>query len=307
MAKSERLDQIEAILDDLRGLLVAKDTPEDKKYAIEENIAFFEAAKSPWKYVKWLIARARKIDGARLLELTDFPFERWDIEMHKALSSLQKKRFPGLIDPLVDRITKAVNESRSGTLFILDAGAGAMETEAQVIRRLGRNSGKVFLVGADKSAAALGVARRNLEEAREKANIYEFEELDETELKRLAERESGSCAVVLCKNDIFALDRKFSANFFDLAFSSLFIHHLAESERNRLDAVEKKISKKVAEYDGRKKWGSVIPQSIMAWGNPVFLNASIFSILRYPTEQEIRRRSPNVSFFWTGTYLLELK
>ena len=74
--------EIDGILEKLRQF---KNDPRysDRLYAIAENIKFVEAMKSLPRYLWWLLTRAPKIDGARLLELTDFPVEEWDVKFVK--------------------------------------------------------------------------------------------------------------------------------------------------------------------------------------------------------------------------------
>ncbi len=69
-------------------------------YAIDENIAFLEAARSWPRFLKWVFGRMKKIDGSRLLELTDFPVPEWDIRMHERLIEIQRRKRPGLIEPM---------------------------------------------------------------------------------------------------------------------------------------------------------------------------------------------------------------
>ena len=64
-----RVAQINEILKDLEDL---KKRGFENTYAVDENIKFFEALKSLLKYIKWLIKEMPKIDGSRLLELSDF-------------------------------------------------------------------------------------------------------------------------------------------------------------------------------------------------------------------------------------------
>src|SRR3989338_3649692 len=72
-------DRKEIISHVLKDLEILKNNPSfQNTYAIQENIAFFEAIKSLSGYVFWLIKRAPKLERLRLLELTDFPFPRWD-------------------------------------------------------------------------------------------------------------------------------------------------------------------------------------------------------------------------------------
>ena len=60
---------LDEIIRDLEGL---KKTGFENQYAIDENIKFFKALYSLPRYVWWLIKEMPKIDGSRLLELSDF-------------------------------------------------------------------------------------------------------------------------------------------------------------------------------------------------------------------------------------------
>lgn len=93
-----------------------------------------------------------------------------------------------------------------------------------------------------------------------------------------------------------------------MVFHSLFRHHLNNPQKKQIDSVIKTIAKSSLEYDGYKSWFVMIPQTIMVWRQPILLNATIFSDLRYSTKEEIRSRIKNrqkLSFFRIGTYLLE--
>ena len=119
---------------------------------------------------------------------------------------------------------------------------------------------------------------------------------------------NGKYTVILCKNDIFKLDRDFSPQMFDLVFNSLFRHHLNAVEKDKIAVISKKIAKKVMEYDGYRNWPAFIPQSIVGWKFPIFLNAVIFSNLRYSekNEIEITKEDWRISFFRKiGFYLRE--
>src|SRR3989338_7562039 len=105
--KKRRID-IEGILQKLREF--KNDLRySDRLYAIDENIRFAEAMVSLPRYVWWLLTRAPKIDGARLLELTDFPVEEWDVKMHGRLMEVERDKKIKLIKPLVDKISKFIS------------------------------------------------------------------------------------------------------------------------------------------------------------------------------------------------------
>ena len=68
MSKARR-EHINEILKDLTDL---KSRDFENVYAVDENIKFFEAMYSLPRYVWWLFKEMPKIDGSRLLELSDF-------------------------------------------------------------------------------------------------------------------------------------------------------------------------------------------------------------------------------------------
>lgn len=125
-----RNEVIDSILEQLRTL-EAENTDARRAYAIRENRAFLKAARSWPGYLRWLVMVAPKLDGSRLLELTDFPVAEWDVAMHQRLMELQKRQWPGLVAPLVSAIAEYVKEE-SRELVILDLGAGGMEVDKQV-------------------------------------------------------------------------------------------------------------------------------------------------------------------------------
>jgi len=139
-----RKKQIEDILDDLRAL---QKSISAEKYAIQENINFFEASRSPWSYVRWLFGHVASIDRNSLLELSDFPFPRWQRELHTRLIEVERRKNPGMITPLRDAIIEFIlaNHPR----FLMDFGSGGMEVERQVIAELVNRSyrDKVVFIG----------------------------------------------------------------------------------------------------------------------------------------------------------------
>lgn len=57
-----RKEIIDEVLKDLELL---KNKPDFNQYAINENIVFFEATKSIFEYIWWLITRVPKVDGEK--------------------------------------------------------------------------------------------------------------------------------------------------------------------------------------------------------------------------------------------------
>ena len=125
-----RNEVIDSALKKLREF-AAENADERRAYAIRENIAFLKAARSLPGYFRWLFRDAPKLDASRLLELTDFPVAEWDVAMHERLTELQKRKWPGLVAPLVNAIAEYVQQE-SRDLVILDLGAGGMEVDRQL-------------------------------------------------------------------------------------------------------------------------------------------------------------------------------
>ena len=103
---------------------------------MEENIAFFQAAKTVFGYIRWLITRAGKINKKELRELTDLHPDKWDREMHTKLIEVERKKFPGLIKPLVDQIVSLIISNEHRPLVLANLGCGGMEIERKVIMKL---------------------------------------------------------------------------------------------------------------------------------------------------------------------------
>ena len=304
---SGRKEIISHILKDLEDL--KKNSAFHNTYAIQENIAFFEAIKSFSGNIKWFIKRASEIDGSRLLELTDFPFPRWDREMHRKLVEMEKKEFPGLVAPLVNRIANLIL-TKNNRFIGVGLGCGGMEVERQIIKSLleKKHPHQVVLIGVDKSPVTNEVARENLREVEPHIDIHEIENLNSSALENLLKGDRHRHIIILCKNDIFKLPEYFAPRSFDVIYHSLFKHHLMGNHKKEMDSVVSSLAKCGLEYDGFKNWPVFIPQTIIGWNHPVFLNAEIFSDFRFLKKDELAKiyTGLKLSFFKrTGTYLLE--
>ena len=304
----QRKETIREILSDLETLRAGGKF--ENQYALEQNIRFFGAIKSIFHYIPWLLTVSPYIDGARLLELQDFPFPRWDREMHTRLIEMERKSRPGLIKPLVDRIIKFIIDEHR-TLVIANFGYGGMEVERQVLQELLRRkyAVPVLFVGIDKSSVVPEIAKDNLKELGAAVNIDEVEKLTPDFLEKMRS-EINKHTVLLCKNDVLSLTQFFPAGIFDLIFHSLFMHHLDPEEKRNIRSAIKSLAKNIFEYDGCKSLLVMIPQTIVGWNYPPFFNAEIFSNLRFDSKTQIRAyaESGKLSFLGnTGTYLWEYK
>ncbi len=278
-------------------------------YAIDENIAFLKSIRHLASYFGWLVSRSKKIAPARLLELTDFPVEEWDVKMHRRLMEIERNKFIGVGKPLVDKIVAYVSgEPRAHVLVNL--GAGGMEVDRQALAALleQKYAHPLIIVGVDKSPVSRRLAKENLVSLGDAVKVIECDQLTHQRLNEIEAANKG-LAVILCNNDIFSLERDFPPVSFDLMYHSLFKHHLAPELRPRLDALMKKLAHHVYEYDGYRTWGVIIPQTVVAWNHPFFLSGTVLSNIRFDKEPVVRERAAaakQLSFYpGTGHYLLE--
>jgi hypothetical protein len=282
--------------------------PASQHYAVDANIEFFKVCRSILTYISWLCTRATKLDGSKLLEINDL-LPKWDQTMHRKLIEMEKKKFPGLIKLLVNKLYELVTQADSD-IVIADIGSGGMEAERQVIERLIRNKypHRVLFVGIDQSLDARTVAKENLLSLGSDITQVEVDQLTAEKLVEITPQTLGQFVVVHCRNDIFALDEVFGSSSFDIAFHTLFKHHLTPEQRDRLDQILDKVAGKILEYDGFRDYFGMIPQSFIGWNNPVFLNAEIFSNIRFLEKKNLpnikgRLVSDNIKFSKIGYYL----
>lgn len=290
----------------LKDLELLKNNPSINQYAINENIAFFEATKSIFSYIKWLITKASKIDGTRLLEINDL-LPKWDLTMHRKLIEMERRDFPGLITPLVKRVLEILLTANK-PMVLVNLGCGGREAERQVISNLiiNKYDNRLVFVGVDRSPTTAQLIKENFKDLFNKVEFYEIDHLDNQKLQEIVKKQKKQFLIVLCKNDIFQLDKYFQRKSFDLAFHVLFKHHLNIKEKNALDDILKKVSVSVIEYDGYLSWNNMIPQTIVGWNEPVFLNAEIFSHLRFLSKKELLDKHKNKKIIFTkiGYYLV---
>lgn len=298
----------EIIAEALNDLKLLQSNSRINQYAIQENIDFFKANKSIFTYLLWVIRKVSKIDKERLLEINDL-LQKWDLSMHEKLIEMERKTFPGLITPLVKKITKIIL-AKNSQITVMNFGCGGMEAERQIITNLiaNKHNASAVFIGIDRSPIAKQIIQKNLKNLEEQINFYEVENLTSEKLAELRKNQTKKYLIVLCKNNIFELDRFFKEEEIDVLFHTLFKHHFVKKEKEKIDMVAKKLAKHVIEYDGYKSLYNMIPQTIIGWNNPIFLNAEIFSHLRFPTKKEVVNTDKKSALFTkSGYYLLELK
>lgn len=301
-----RKNQIDQIITDLK-IAKTETSDRDRLYAIDQNIAFFEAAKSLPRFVVWIFTKMFKVDKRRLLEINDI-LPKWDKEMHIKLMEIEQRKFPGLIKPLVDRIVEFIKKENC-PLVLADIGSGGMEAERQVIERLIKDDYKqpIVFIGVDQSPSAHEIAKENLSIFKDKIQYRNIDQLSDPILEDIKKFNVG-ITVIACRNDIFNLDKIFGQNIFDLSYHSLFKHHLNEQQQKELDRILKFTSKKVLEYDGFRSNIFLFLQIKSGWNHPAFLNAAVFSNLRFNKQRNLisqsRQKNKKISFFkHLGNYL----
>jgi nitroreductase len=305
---TDRKALIEHILKDLASIRNNPAFP--NQYAIEENIAFFEAIKTVPSYLKWLLTRAPKLDRTQLLELTDFSFPRWDREMHLKLMEVEKRDPPGMVAPLVERLIAIIKDKKKEPFVAVNLGCGGMEVERQIIQKLldEKYNKQAVFIGVDKSSIVHELARENLHEVEPFIAIHEIEKLDQPTLDRLLGSNEDRHTVIFAKNDIFGLSQEFRPSSFDIIYHTLFKHHLTDDQKTSLDSTMAVLGRHTLEYDGYKNWFITIPQTFVGWGAPSFLNAELFSNFRFFSKKELQEMNSGrkISFYpSTGTYLME--
>jgi hypothetical protein len=158
--RQDRRKQSDAVLRDLES---HRSSGGRETYAIEENIRFFRAARSPIRFLVWMCGRRRRIDPARIRELSDFDLPEWQELLQRELADISSRSFPGLVEPLVAKLVEVIGarqvEDRITT--VASIGCGAMEAEWQVMQRLASHE-SLRIVGCDSSSTAFASASANL-------------------------------------------------------------------------------------------------------------------------------------------------
>lgn len=306
--KKERIEQINQILSDLK-IAKTETSDRDRLYAIDQNIAFFEATKSFPRFIVWVFTKMSKIDKGRLLEINDI-LPKWDKEMHIKLMEIEQRKFPGLIKPLVEEIVEFIR-TKNNPLVLVDVGSGGMETERQVLEALiaEKYNKPLILIGIDQSNTAHEIAENNLGMFKRHVQFHSVNTLNNDSLQKIKVNNKGF-TLIHCKNNIFDLDKIFPNKTFDLSYHSLFKHHLNTKQQNDLDRILISVSKNVLEYDGFRSNISLLLQIKNGWNHLAFLNASVFSNLRFNKQRDLisqsKQKGKVISFFkHTGNYLMK--
>lgn len=282
-----RLEQINEILKDLEDL---KKRGFENMYAVEENIKFFRALYSLPRYARWLIKEMPKIDGSRLLELSDFHLHngKWESILQKELLALEKKKIPDVLRGLRKEIVKQI-ENLAGAkemLLLVSVGSGTMEIERQVVRDLrARGSAqKITFVGIDNSEASIKAAQENLAELY--IPIAMLQSLDSQTIQNtLLAPSSDQYKVFIFNGDALKLEEYFQPKSVDIVFHSRFKHHLPDGVKDKFDEMLTKTSNKIIEHDDLNGWFLLLFSTIFNWRKPILMNGAVFSCLRDPKKK----------------------
>ena len=297
-----RDEQIKLILSELGNLHPKSDT---EKYAIEQNILFFKSIQSVFSYSRWLYGTRKHIRSKDLLEINELLPDLDEI-FHAKMAEIERSAHPGIIRPIVEYVTEfATNISQDKRLRIASLGSGSMEVERQIIEQLQKtkNVKPLTIVGFDVSSNTRAFAEKNLSVL---TNVRIVQEIKLTEEKlAVLERETQELIlVVISDNDIFALSSYFTSHAFDLVITALFLHHLNEADRIRLVEQMRTFASRTLNYDGYKNEIVIPILSMIGWNSPVFLNAAIFSTIRFPDRAETLRlhTDTKIDFYGHGHY-----
>lgn len=289
---------------------IKKTASPSQLYAIEQNLIFFRAAQSFIHYFGWLFTVAKKIEGRKLLELSDFGVPAWEKELQNRLINMERKSFPGMITPLKKTIVEFIlkNEPK----ILADLGSGGMEVERQIIIELKKRNyqNKLIFLGIDQSPIVHEIAKENLQGIKGISDIIEIDQISPATMTDLQKKSTAQYLIFLSSNDIFKLTNQFPKQSINLIYYSKFRHHLNEDQKNELDKITTTLAKTVMEYDDYRSWFLMIPQSIATWKYPVLMNGAIFSRLRDLTKKELRRSMKDnwkIHFYLVGSYLKTYK
>jgi hypothetical protein len=275
-----RQRKLSEIIADLESLL--RISSPGRAYPIHENIAFFRSLRTLPGYVYWALTRRRRIVAAKLLEIADLPLPRWEMELYKDLSYVERKDFPGLSKPLRQTILQHIQAHPDAKM--LELGCGSMEVTRQALQQLkasGSNA-KPLIVGVDLARQSWDAIKVTLAELADFVEIRQITSLDEIE-----DFQPQKPTILFHQGDALEI-AQLHGHKFDLLYSSRFRHHLDKNAKAKLDTVSQDLATTVVEYDDYRTAISWIPPILTAWNRPVLMNGSILSQLRQPSKKELK-------------------
>ena len=297
-----RRGQIEFVLS---GLSQLRPSSGAEKYAVEQNILFFESLRSVPSYVRWLYGARRNIRREDLLEINELLPDLDEI-FHAKMAEIERRPRPGIIRPVVEHMTKSVvNGPQDKRFRMATLGSGSMEADRQVIEQFQGTENKkpLTIVGFDISQNTRAFAKKNLS-ALGNVRIVQESELTGERLAVLERETQEQVLVVIADNDIFTLLSDFQPHSFNLVMTALFLHHLREADTMKLVEDMRVLAPQTLNYDGYQSEVVIPVLSLTGWHSPVFLNAAIFSTIRFPSRTETLRLHPGaqIDFYKHGHY-----
>jgi SAM-dependent methyltransferase len=286
-----RRAEIKEILADLKSL---ESHPEYKE-ATKQNTEFFRAIRNPFSYAWWLIFRAPKLrkNRARIVELLDMPFSKWQKAVLETLSWFEV--WMHVLEPIKNQIIQeleALRQDKKEPIAMASIGCGGMELERQIIYQLVRKrfNFPLIFIGIDYAPASFEVAKAKFKNLEDKGllQVKTVSHLGVEELNDLkAEAASHRFTVVLLKANAFDLE-KLPANSLDLVYHTRLRHHLTTAEGQKLDKLTAHLAPKLVELDDLFTIRGILITSIFAWRFPAVLSGAIFSFLRDSSQEELR-------------------
>lgn len=287
--RRKRKELLDEIIHDLKTLKARGDF--ENQYALDENIKLFEALKTVRGYFKWLRSEMPKIDGKRLLELSDFHLHngKWERILQAELLEIEKWTTPDLLKHLRKEMLQQISgfSYQDRHLILVSLGSGPMEIELQLINSLRKvkSEQKIIFIGIDNSQESLSAAKSNL--SRLNIEIIQLDDMTPAVLDETKSKFAGhQYGVVLLKGDALALDRYFNKKSIDMIYYSKFKHHLTEEAKAGLDELLPQMTDRVVECDDLNNFFlRIVPLlGTFAWNHPVVFSGGVFSSLRDPTK-----------------------
>lgn len=282
---------IDAVILDL--IEYRKSCDQQLYYAIDENIRFFEAARSLPRYIFWLLTKSSKINGHRILELSDFHLRdgEWEKMLLGQLLALERKNIPDLIGPLRKQLSKEIRtlaQQKKGPLVIMNMGCGGMETERRVALELLKKplTQPVTFIGIDSSPAAIKVAQQNLQSFGNEFSRLESLTPDVIHSIKNDQTDKPVQFKVFI-GDALNIYNYAEPQTIDILFHSKFHHHLSDQDKKRFDDMINTIACCTIEFDDYR--GAYLPilSILTGWNKPILLNGAVISSLRDPTKEDI--------------------
>jgi hypothetical protein len=296
MKRSARLAEVEAVLADLESLLADGTT---SRYAVEENIAFFEAQRSRIRFVSWLLGRRKRLEQSKMLEIADLDLPRWQEQLYRDLVAIARRPFPGLVKPLVGELSRLIRElaETQVSIHLASIGCGPMEVERQLIEAA-RHAGleeRVSILGIDSSSTAFDCAAENLSSSG--VHLQRLSEQSE-----LATVPSG---VYFLESNASNVVTNEEQPLFDVLYHARFIHHIPVGDRETLEQALQKSARVYVEYDDYQCMPSLVGPLFTAWRHPVLLNGAIISWTRDRARRDLSDAYGDAVRFFNppGTYL----